>query len=663
MPVKNEGLILDQHICTLPQISLTREWLETNGMGSYAASTIVNCHTRRYHGLLVVNLGGKRGRYVLLSKLEDSLRIEDKEYFLSCHKYPGLFFPGPQICLENFATRAYPIFTYRIGELTVVKSLLLLYQRNTVMVRYEIKHAPPSLTLQIRPFFAFRDFHALKKADPALKGEPEILEKGVFFKPYIDLPGLYLQMDQVFRFRYEPLWYYNFEYEEEKNRGYDWHEDLFTFGLFEITPKKGKSLYFTASLEEIREKENYLWFKEAKRRKRKIFAFLPPTGDEDIFYQLFRAADQFLIKQPDGQPTIIAGYPWFGTWGRDTLISLMGLTFLRGRTKEGWAILTGMGKYEKEGLLPNFFGHNGEDLAYNSVDSSLWYIIATKQAYDFTGNLKIIKEQLWPLIKKIITHFQKGTLFNIYMTAEGLLHAGDPNTNLTWMDARIDDTPVTPRWGFAVEINALWYNALCFTQELAPLLSDEPPVAQELIARLRTSFLTTFWLEKEGYLADLSQEGRPDKNIRPNQLFALSLPYPLLDNDKAKMVLAVVQEHLLTPYGIRTLSPQAAGYKGRYEGNEIERNRAYHQGTVWPWLIGPFGEAYLKFAEDKARAKEFLFDYLRNFLSRHLPAAGIGSLSEIFDGDPPHTPRGCPAQAWSVAEIIRLYYLLQRKEV
>jgi predicted glycogen debranching enzyme len=322
-------------------------------------------------------------------------------------------------------------------------------------------------------------------------------------------------------------------------------------------------------------------------------------------------------------------------------------------------ILEAIGRHEQEGLLPNFFAPDGKNNAYNTVDVSLWYFWTVQQMLRYDNNPEKIRKSLWPVMKKIIKSYMTGTLYDIHMDKSGLLHAGNVDANITWMDAVVKGTPVTPRWGFAVEINALWYNALCFVEELSRYFGEQSLFPAELLPRIARSFQETFWIENGAYLGDVFSRGALDRAIRPNQIFAVSLPFSPLTPSQAAGVCSKVKEHLLTPCGLRTLSPADSAYQGRYQGNSAQRDSAYHQGTVWPWLLGPFGEACLKVAENKQEAKAALIEHLRSFLHRHLPVAGVGCISEIFDGDPPHEPRGCISQAWSVGELIRLYRLLQ----
>jgi predicted glycogen debranching enzyme len=381
--------------------------------------------------------------------------------------------------------------------------------------------------------------------------------------------------------------------------------------------------------------------------------------DREILSLLMDAGRSFLITTPSGRPAVIAGYPWFGSWGRDTLISLPGLCFCTGHIAEGIEILTEIGRHERDGLLPNFFSGSGTPEAYNTVDSSLWYFRAVQELLRVSGNKSLIREYYWPVMKRIIRSFMDGTRFEIGMVPEGLLYAGDERTALTWMDATVGGIPVTPRHGCPVEINALWYNALCFTRTLAeefgnPVFSDSDPVPV-----LKRSFREVFRNPQGNGLGDVYRDGVLDCSVRPNQIFAVALPFSPLEPAEQASVVRVVRDQLLTPCGLRTLSPDDPAYRGIYRGNPEARDGAYHQGTVWPWLLGAFGEASLRVSENPEREKENLRQYLRAFLKQHLWVAGIGSVSEVFDGDAPHRPGGCIAQAWSVAELIRLYTLIQ----
>jgi predicted glycogen debranching enzyme len=450
----------------------------------------------------------------------------------------------------------------------------------------------------------------------------------------------------------------------EIERGFDWHEDLFRPGIFEVPVKKGSSVIFSASLDFCEDGLEEIWRAETRRRDleaeetEKIAVNFNREEDKVHIRNLIASGRQFLIKTPSGRPAIIAGYHWFGDWGRDTLIALPGLTFCIGRISDGIAILASLGAHEKDGLLPNYFSDDETGNAYNTVDTSLWYFWTVQQILKHTDDSETLKTRIWPAMKRILHGYMGGTAFNIHMDKNGLLWAGDEDTQLTWMDATVHNRPVTPRWGYAVEINALWYNAICFAHELARRFDDRELFFHDLIPRIQGSFVNTFWIESESYLGDVFCEGHLDRAVRPNQILAVSLPYSPLEPHQWSGVVERVRHHLLTSVGLRTLSPEDRHYKGCYEGDGNARDAAYHQGTVWPWMLAHFGEAYLKVENDKVSAKKFLMALVRAFLTRHMGEAGVGCVSEIFDGDPPHRPNGCISQAWSAAGLIRLYTLL-----
>ena len=653
-----------EKISSLPQKeALDLEWLETNGLGGYASSTILNCHTRKYHGLMVANLKEPPGRHVLLSKFEDSLRTEGNEFFFSCHQYPGAFFPQNWNIIKEFRLVPYPEFTYQIGELCIRKSIMLVYGEDRVLIRYDVGNCSRGV-LRLKPFLAYRGYHTLCRQNLFLHVKTYGVENGFKIQPYDGIPPLYIQTSVKSQFFPSPVWYNNFEYSREKERGYDWREDLFQPGFFEIPIKKGSVVIVSSSLNISQGQLKRIWTAEETKRVREtgsseaiINRFA--QGDRPLLRNLIVAGQQFLIKTPSHRPAIIAGYQWFGEWGRDTLISLPGLTFCCGRPEEGINILTSLGEFERDGLLPNYLSADEKENAYNTVDASLWYFWAVQQMLKYTGDLETIRSRMWPVMKGIIRHFMAGTVFDIHMSDNGLLHAGGDDTCLTWMDAVVEEKPVVSRFGYPVEVNALWYNALCFVAELAKLFGEDESTFSDLIPKIQRSFQDTFWIESEGHLGDVFANGSLDRAVRPNQILAVSLPFSPLSPSRRRQVVNKVEQLLLTPCGLRTLSSKDVRYRGRYGGDTVSRDMAYHQGTVWPWLLGHFGEAYLNVAEDKTVAKAFLLDYLRSFLSQHLTEAGIGCISEIFDGDPPHRPHGCISQAWSAAELIRLYSLLK----
>lgn len=653
----------DQAVPGSRETALELEWLETNGLGGYASSTLLNCHTRKYHGLLVANIDSPPGRHVLLSKIEDSLQAGDQEIFLSCHQYPGVFFPS-DFSLKAYECEIYPSFIYERAEVEVRKCIMLVSGENRVLIRYYVKRCPSGTVLRLKPFVAFRNYHSLVRENTALNVETREEKNGFSMQPYNDLPPIFVQTNIKSSFSPSPAWYRNFEYLAEERRGYDWREDLFRPGIVEVTVKEGSSIILTAALEPFKGQLKKIWVAEERLRLNAMTACEAQTHrfeqeeDRNNLRRLFLAGQQFLIRTPSGRPSIIAGYHWFQDWGRDTLISLPGLTFCQGLMQEGIDILDAMAPMEKDGLMPNCFAESGDEHAYNTVDTALWYFWAVQQMLKYTGNVEAVREKMWPAMKNIIHYYMKGTSFNIGMNEQGLLSAGDGRHALTWMDAIVHGRPVTPRNGMPVDINALWYNALSFFVELAGRMEEDLPFPKDMLSKLRQAFQETFWIEEGSYLGDVYFEGVLDKAIRPNQILAVSLPYSPLEPYQWKGIVACVRDHLLTPLGLRTLDPDNREYRGRYEGDQPNRDSSYHQGTVWPWLLAHYGEACLRSAEDRTQQKAYLLHLVRSLMDRHIREAGLGCISEVFDGNPPHRPGGCIAQAWSTAGLIQLYYLL-----
>lgn len=639
--------------------ALALEWLETNGRGGYASSSIINCHTRKYHGLLISKLPNLPDKYVLLSKVEDTFAYNGDTYILSGHAYPNFLLDGSFDYFHEFSLDTHPVLVYQFDDCKVIKEIILLKGTDTVLLKYTIFNAAAAAQLQIRPLIAGRNFHALCRENGDLKQQTSPCKNGVSFAPYNGLPTLYLQSDTPHAYKSEPLWYRNFEYARERERGYAYQEDLFAPGVFVFDFKasnKPHEIVFACSLTEQQGFLPEQFHQEVVQRKNAAAKLIGTPLQK----QLHKAGQTFIEEVPvTNQKAIIAGYPWFLEWGRDAMIALPGLTLYSGQADICLAVLKSFAAQEKQGLIPNFLGEKPEANAYNSVDAGLWFAWAAQQYFAKTQDIKGILQDLWPTLKNIFTHYKNGTLHNIKMQDNGLLYAGSPEVNVTWMDAMVNGAPVTPRYGLQVEVNALWYNMLCFMAELANAIRD--PIKLEISPLVKTipkTFLETFWNAKIGYLYDFVNAEQKNAALRPNQIFAISLPYALLPPKIALAVLQVVKEHLFTPYGLRTLSPQDPLYIGQYKGNQETRDRAYHNGAVWPWLLGHFGEALLNTLHDRHKVIKILRPAFED-LTAHLAEAGIGSISEIFTGDAYHEPHGCISQAWSVAEVLRLSYLLK----
>jgi predicted glycogen debranching enzyme len=641
------------------------EWLETNGLGSFASGTVSGANTRRYHGLLVASLHPPVDRFVTLSKLEETVLVGKQYFELAANQFPGTISPKGHYLIQEFRLNPFPRWTYNVNGLLLEKAVFMLPGENTTVVRYRLLKPEEDrfAVLALRPFVAFRDYHSLAGENDAirrmpLREEPALLQ----LRPYDGLPALTLHHNAV-AFTVRPDWYRQFEYVEELNRGLNFREDLFTHGYFSFElSSKNPSAFVVATLDDkgsVSTRQVEAWETQEESRRRAVM--LRPSSTDPFVQQLQLAADAFVIRRADGASSLIAGYHWFTDWGRDTMISLPGLALTTGRFELASNILSSFLKYCDQGMLPNRFPDRDGAPEFNTVDATLWLFHAVHQYFLATGDLGFLRDQAFPKLEEIIDWHVKGTRYGICMdAADGLLSAGEPGVQLTWMDAKIGDWVVTPRQGKAVEINALWHNAIRVMESFSRKLQKDERISfyQQLASLIQRSFNRDFWNTEANCLFDCIQEGVPDKKIRPNQIFAVSLPHPLLPTERAQAVVQVVKEKLLTPYGLRSLAPDDPDYRPVYKGNGDERDSAYHQGTVWAWLIGPFVDAYLiAFGEsdENCRYLKSLFDGFR----QHLSEAMIGSISEIFDAEAPHAPKGCAAQAWSVAEVLRSYRKLE----
>ena len=627
----------------------SREWVETNGIGGYSSSSISGANTRKYHGILVAALHPPVGRMVLLSKLVESIITENAVYELDCNQFHGNVHPKGFQYLASFKKALFTEFTYKTGDVEVVKTIFMPHGENTTIVRYEVKEAPKEFTFKLKPFISSRDFHTVSRANPDIN--PQFLFDQYVLKVqgYKNSPELFLHVPGAL-FAPHPDWYKGFIYQGEIDRGLESEEDLFTHGEFYCRLKKGDVLSVVVSLENPTAKDpNKLYAAEKKRREKLIGSL---KVQDEFASTLALAADQFLVKRGKELKSIIAGYHWFSDWGRDTMIALPGLCLSTGRHDDAKKILHVFSQFMSEGMIPNRFPDVGEEPEYNTVDATLWYFVAAYLYYKKTDDKAFIVKELYPIFAESIEWHFKGTRYGIKVESDGLLTAGEPGVQLTWMDAKIGDWVVTPREGKAVEINALWYNALMIMQEFSKLAGKDDKFYKEKAALVNKSFNKEFLNEISGTLYDVVRGLYKDSSVRPNQLFAISLPFELVNKKTAKSILKEVEEILLTPFGLRSLSPKNYHYKPYYAGDGMARDSAYHQGTVWSWLLGPYMSAKIKVDGDAG--KEEVARLLKGF-EKHLIEAGIGTVSEIFDGNEPYYPKGCIAQAWGVAEILRVY--------
>lgn len=627
------------------EYSLKKEMIRSNRGGCYSSTTIINCNTRKYHGLLICPVREIDGeKHVLLSSVDETVIQRNSEFNLGIHKYPGVYEPRGHKYIYDFEAEPNLKLTYRVGGVYLAKEMIFERNSERVLIKYTLLDAHSPTRLRLKPFLAFRNIHKLSKANFFVNPKFDEVPNGIKTKMYDGYPDLYMQLSKKGKYIPNPDWYYNIEYMKEEQRGYDFREDLFVHGYFEFPIKKGESVIFSAGLKQV-----------SPRQLKKLYTEEVDTriARKDYVSCLVNAAGQFIVEY-DGKTDVIAGYPWFGVWGRDTFISLPGLTLSVGDIETCKDVLdTNVMKMEN-GLFPNIEGANSA--AFNSVDAPMWFIWALQQ-YAYKTDIKSVWKDYGQYVKNILSTYKNGTEFNIRMLDNGLIYAGDEGVALTWMDAVVDGVPVTPRTGCPVEINALWYNALIFSLEAARENGDDEFVEEwkELPSLVQDSFRKLFWSDERGYLADFVTEDSADWSVRPNMVIATSIPYSPATEEMKKQVLDKVKSELLTDRGLRTLSPNDPRYKGIYYGTQKVRDAAYHQGTVWPWLLGHFAEGWLRIYRKSGCS--FIDRLFHNF-EPHLREHGIGTISEVFDGDPPHNPGGCISQAWSVAELLRIHEMM-----
>ncbi|HEX9256381.1 MAG TPA: amylo-alpha-1,6-glucosidase [Candidatus Angelobacter sp.] len=642
----------DKSVSTDLQAGLSREWLETNGLGGFACGTLAGANTRRYHGLLTAALNPPGGRMLLLSKLEETLVLGDRRIDLSTNEYAGAIHPEGYLLLSNFRLDPFPTWTFEVEGIRLEKSIFMPQSSNTVQVEYKLLQASSDTdpVLEMRPLVAFRGYHSTTHENGALNPAVESAANSASFQPYPGLPRLYFAHDAI-ELLEQGYWYKNFLYRVERERGLDFEEDLYNpFVLsWKLSKKRGANVIASTEQRDIGQ---VAAIRKAELERRLRLVASSPI-DDPLVCSLTVAANQYLARRGEDW-TVIAGYPWFTDWGRDTMISLPGLTLCTGKTEIAKSILRNFARHTDMGMLPNRFVDSGEEAEFNTVDATLWFFEAARAYSAVTNDYDFIRDELYEVLAQIIEFHINGTRYNIKAAENGLLNAGAPGVQLTWMDAKIGDWVVTPRNGKPVEIQALWYNALCIMEDLARRFSDDDRRKRySSLAELTSwTFNHTFWNKDARCLYDVVNGGPPDGSIRPNQIFAASLHHSMLSPERARAVVEKVEKELLTPVGLRTLNRSDGRYRATYEGNQYSRDSAYHQGTVWPWLLGPFVSAYVRVNGGNAQARARAHEFLRG-IEEHLSEAGLGQISEIFDGDVPHHPRGCFAQAWSVAEILR----------
>lgn len=619
--------------------SLTREYLLVSGSGAYCAGTLSGCNTRKYHGLLVMQQADNE-YHVLLSSLEETLVTDDQSWQLDTHHYsPGVLYPEGFNLISSCSTIPVPQWTFRCGEMELQKTLLITEQ-NILLIRYTLTGPVKNAILRLKPLLACRNAHGLQYASPAFNTEISTRKNGAHFSN-----SLFIHTSRKSIFMASPCWYYNTIYKEERARGYDYQEDLWCPGQFEMQLTTGKSLILAAGTTPC----------AAAASEKNFNSLLEALPAPSSFHEkLELAAHRFLIRN-SRHLHIKAGYYWFGEWGRDTCIALPGLTLLNGNYEAFREIAGNLLKDLRRGLLPNT--GSGAFAQYSAADVSLWFIYALQQYDNLCTEATDIWEIYGPALRSILENYLHGTDFGIGVEEDGLLAAEQQGYALTWMDAIYKGVPVTPRAGKPVELNALWYNAVCFCIQLAHAAEDRDFIVtwSPYAEKVQHAFIHAFWDEQRQYLADCVHGDARDWSVRPNQIFAVSLPYSPLPAHMKKAITGKVKDELLTPRGLRTLSPSDPRYCGHYGGDPYQRDAAYHQGTVWPWLLAHFTEASCKvYGKDALPQLKEIYAGMERTLEEYC----MQNIPEVFDGDPPHAPGGAVAQAWSVAALIRMKFLI-----
>ncbi len=630
------------------EYSLNKEILRSNRAGSYISTTVSGCNTRKYHGLLVCpieNFGGEK--HVLLSTLDETILENGSEFNLGIHRFKGgSYEPKGHKYIRNVEFNRIPKITYRVGNVVLTKEQVLVQDEQQILIKYTLEEATLPTKLRLKPFLAFRLIHNLSKANMFVNRKFGKVQNGISLKLYDNYPNLFMQFNKKAEFVPVPDWYYNIEYLKELHRGYDYLEDLFVPGYFELPIKLGESIIFAAGTIAATPSMLRSLFTKEKNNRVERTSFL---------HSLDNAAEQFVMHKKDGTD-IIAGFPWYDSITRQTFVSLPGLCLSLNHPKGCVNVLDTYLHHLKNGFFPDHI--NQKVPTYHSADASLWFVWTIMKYFRKYNHATEIWEKYGKAIREILNAYKNSTLKYIGTTREGLVYAQKENIPLTWMNALVDGKAVVQRDGMPVEINALWYNAICFAVELADSAGDKSFVDswKGMIKKVGDAFLKTFWNEGHEHLADVVKDGRPDWSVRPNMVIAIAMDYSPLSKEQQKSVLKVAEQALLTKRGLRTLSPDHLRYKGVVEGGPNEREIAIHQGAVWPWLTQFFVEAYLKIHKNNGLAfVKKLIEGFEDDVTEHC----IGTMSEMYNGNPPHKAKGAVSQAWSVAGVVYATHFVQ----
>ncbi|MFH1384232.1 MAG: amylo-alpha-1,6-glucosidase [Candidatus Omnitrophota bacterium] len=656
-----------EDVCGNLKVALEKEWFEANGLGGYASSTIIGAHTRRYHGLLVAASEETRQRTVLLSKCEEQIFIGDESYYLSCNIYPNAIHPTGFMYLKEFYLYPFPTFIYQIGEVKIEKKIFMIYGENTVVITYHIIEGADEITLKIRPLITCRSHHHLMEKTDKILSTYQVRANTIEYRPYKDSLPFFLKHNGLL-IEGTHLWYNNFLYTKETERGFKGEEDL--FNPFEISYMMGnmEGAFLIASTHDrttsnIETLEN----NERERRKRTVMfntrhgeQVRTPTISSAGYSYLLQAADAFIVrnKEKGKRERTIAGYPWLDEWGRDTMISLTGLTLITGKFLVAQNILKRYASLVKEGKMPHCFSDSTGEAMYHSIETSLWFFYAIYKYVEYTQDMYFVVHELYESMKEIVRFFINGGDSSVYMDHDGLIYCTNNNLQNDIFGAQTNDAIMTPRHGKMVDINALWFNAIKIIEYVSYKCKQEEDHLEfkKCALKIKANFSSVFWNGTKGCLYDFIAGSYKDPAVRPHQLFAVGLPFTLLAETEERGIVEIVERDLLTMHGLRSLSPRDTHYIGRYKGNWYSRDVAYHQGTIWPHLIGFFLDAYCKVNGFSETYRKECEAHLRPLFYHILHDAGLGYISEIFDGDFPHSARGCVAHSASVAEVLRAYH-------
>jgi predicted glycogen debranching enzyme len=671
-------ITFDRKVLSNINEALSREWIITNGLGGYASTTVLGINTRKYHGLLIAALNPPINRCVLLTKLDEEIKIGTETYPLGANEFQDVMHPQGYHFLSNFILNPLPTYKYAVKDVRLQKTIFLPHLKNATAVIYEVNNPlEEKISIHISPIVNSRHiYNTTDKNKIPWKFFQKRHGAAVLIETSDSLSSLILSPGNNQSFVEESWWVEKIFFRVDDSRRESSIDDQFKPGFFKfsIDPKEKKKFYILA-LAEKKEKEaqelfssfgkgiddiELLYRKEIERRKGMLKKFKESYVDlkmENWLKWLIQAADSFIVSRAsNGKKSVLAGYHWFDDWGRDAFISLPGLTLITGRFQDAQDILLTFENYCYEGIIPNRFSDRAGDIPlYNTVDATLWFFNAVLQYLKYTGDYRFVQEKLWKTLNQIMDHHIQGTIFGIRMEKDGLIAHGP---QLTWMDATTIDQFVTPRDGKAVEIQALWYNALKTMQLLAKYFNQGNKTEKyfDMAEKARESFSKKFWNPKNGYLFDVVNNNGSDSTLRPNQLIAVSLDFPIVNKCKGEKVIGTVWKKLWGTYGLKTLPETDPKYIGKYIGDWAHRDSAYHNGTAWAWLIGPFTTAFLKTKNHEENWRKFAFkNFLLPLFREEIQRAGLGTISEIFDGDKPHISRGCISQAWSIAEPLRAY--------